>query len=302
MNNILKFISNSKKHLVKKYSILNLKIILKKMFTADTCEFNEGVKESLFNIFKFEYKMLSWVFLTSTILRWIAVLTMFIDHVGLIAYPNVEELRIVGRMAFPIFAFLSIIAINYSRRPLYYIFRFLFMGTIIQIGILILSKNGFDESLKPGYFNIMFMLFLGSFSAYLHRKNIYIGLVFTFLTFVFLFLGEYSISNIASTKYLFRIDYHSYGYLIIMMFYYSFLIDKYFKNQLIFKILVILLFIVVNVVYSYLNLISEIQIYSLIDIPLFLFYSYKKPIKFWLLNNFFLLSYPLSFVFPLVFI
>ncbi|MBU4692910.1 hypothetical protein KQ876_01645 [Mycoplasma sp. CSL7491-lung] len=69
MNNILKFISNSKKHLVKKYSILNLKIILKKMFTADICEFNEGVKESLFNIFKFEYKMLSWVFLTSTILR-----------------------------------------------------------------------------------------------------------------------------------------------------------------------------------------------------------------------------------------
>ncbi|MCU4706357.1 conjugal transfer protein TraX [Mycoplasma sp. CSL7503-lung] len=297
MNNISKFISNSKK-----YSILNLKIKLKKMFTTDIYQFKEGVKESLFNIFKFEYQTLSWVFLTSTILRWIAVITMFIDHIGLIAYPNFEELRIVGRIAFPIFAFLSVIAINYSRRPLYYTFRFLVMGSIIQIGIFILSKNGFNESLNPKYFNIMFMLFLGSFSAYLHRKNIYIGLIFTFLTFIFLFLGEYSISNIASTKYLFRIDYHSYGYLIIMMLYYAFLIGKHFKNQLIFKILGILFFTIVNIVYSYLNLISEIQIYSLVDMSLFLFYSYKKPIKFWLLNNFFLLSYPLSFVFPLVFI
>ena len=46
--------------------------------------------------------------LNGTMLKWIAIVTMVIDHVGAILFPQNEILRIIGRLAFPIFAFLLV--------------------------------------------------------------------------------------------------------------------------------------------------------------------------------------------------
>ncbi len=48
-------------------------------------------------------------------LKWIALVAMSIDHIGYMLYPELIELRIVGRLAFPIFAFLLAYSIRYTR-------------------------------------------------------------------------------------------------------------------------------------------------------------------------------------------
>lgn len=40
------------------------------------------------------------------LLKWIGILSMVIDHVGYIFFPEEEWFRSVGRLAFPIFAYL----------------------------------------------------------------------------------------------------------------------------------------------------------------------------------------------------
>ena len=37
-----------------------------------------------------------------SVLKWIAVLTMVIDHVGAILFPDQIWMRVIGRVAFPI--------------------------------------------------------------------------------------------------------------------------------------------------------------------------------------------------------
>ncbi len=51
--------------------------------------------------------------LTANGLKWIAIITMIIDHIGAVLYPvsqypDMAFLRIIGRIAFPIFAFLIV--------------------------------------------------------------------------------------------------------------------------------------------------------------------------------------------------
>ena len=43
--------------------------------------------------------------MTSFVLKLIAAITMLIDHTGLILFPNQMIFRIIGRLAFPIYAY-----------------------------------------------------------------------------------------------------------------------------------------------------------------------------------------------------
>ena len=43
--------------------------------------------------------------MNASIFKIIAMVTMLIDHIGMILFPNIAILRIIGRLAFPIFAY-----------------------------------------------------------------------------------------------------------------------------------------------------------------------------------------------------
>lgn len=45
---------------------------------------------------------------TIEILKWIAIVSMVIDHMGLILFEDIEVLRYIGRLAFPLFGFILI--------------------------------------------------------------------------------------------------------------------------------------------------------------------------------------------------
>ncbi len=46
--------------------------------------------------------------MTSVTLKWIALFTMILDHIGAIFFPQYPIIRIIGRLSFPIFAFLLV--------------------------------------------------------------------------------------------------------------------------------------------------------------------------------------------------
>ena len=60
-------------------------------------------------------------FLTGNQLKLIAAIAMLADHIGLMFFPHAPLLRIIGRLAFPIFAFMIAEGCKYTRNRLRYL-------------------------------------------------------------------------------------------------------------------------------------------------------------------------------------
>lgn len=70
-------------------------------------------------------------------LKLIALISMTIDHVGLVIFPEHEWMRIVGRIAFPIFAFMIAESCKYTRDRTRYLLQIAIMAVFIQIVVFI---------------------------------------------------------------------------------------------------------------------------------------------------------------------
>ena len=66
--------------------------------------------------------------LDATVLKLIGVVTMTIDHIGYILFPKLALLRIIGRLAYPIFAYLIAEGCTYSRHKMKYFLSVLGIG------------------------------------------------------------------------------------------------------------------------------------------------------------------------------
>lgn len=89
-------------------------------------------------------------------LKYIACVTMLLDHVGAVFFPQNLWLRIIGRLAFPIYCFLLAEGAHYTRNPGKYALRLL-------IG-LVLAELPFDlaffGTITYSHQNVMFTLLL----------------------------------------------------------------------------------------------------------------------------------------------
>ncbi|WP_458461115.1 TraX family protein [Paenibacillus sp.] len=66
-------------------------------------------------------------------MQWIAMITMLIDHIGAVFFPHIIELRIIGRIAFPIYAFAVYIGYKHTRDVQKYIWRLFWIAVISQV-------------------------------------------------------------------------------------------------------------------------------------------------------------------------
>lgn len=123
------------------------------------------------------------------ILKWIAIITMTIDHIGAVLYPDLQILRIIGRISFPLFAYLLVLGMETTRNVRNYFIRLFVFALISQIPFSL--AVGFD----PLSLNIFFTLSFGLLFVHFFKKNSWIAFIPIF--FSFLLPIDYSIYGMA---------------------------------------------------------------------------------------------------------
>lgn len=68
----------------------------------------------------------------TSLLRLIALITMAIDHFGKMCFPQIPEMRLIGRLAFPLFAYGIAVGAVYTKNPKKYLSRIVLLALISQ--------------------------------------------------------------------------------------------------------------------------------------------------------------------------
>ena len=71
--------------------------------------------------------------LSQTTLKLIATLSMLFDHIGFFLLPEIVFFRVLGRLAFPIFAFFVCEGVRYTRNKSKYLIRMVVLGILCQL-------------------------------------------------------------------------------------------------------------------------------------------------------------------------
>jgi hypothetical protein len=167
--------------------------------------------------------------ISGAVLKWIAIITMIIDHFAVAVYWQLPEhsymvyniMRKIGRISFPIYCFLLVEGFFHTRNLRKYILNCLIFAVISEIP--------FDLAVYGRF-------------VYIYGQNVYFTLALGLIAIGVLDKFKYKYD----TKYLFyrlvviaafawlgqvlEVDYHWKGIMFIIMFYYCYNIDKWRRN------------------------------------------------------------------------
>ena len=100
------------------------------------------------------------------LLKIVAIVTMVVDHVGNILYPDLLFLQMIGRLAFPIFAYLIVLGVESTKKPLNYMVTLLVFAVVSQVPyFLAFGIEPFER------LNILFPLLLSAVTIYFYEKR-----------------------------------------------------------------------------------------------------------------------------------
>lgn len=74
-------------------------------------------------------------------LKIIAMITMLIDHIGVNLFPSVTILRVIGRLSFPIFAYMIAEGCRYTRDRKNYLFTIAALGILCQLVFYVFTQS-----------------------------------------------------------------------------------------------------------------------------------------------------------------
>ena len=156
-------------------------------------------------------------------LKGIACVTMLIDHLGYIAFPQVLWMRMVGRLAFPIYCFLLTEGMVHTHSRPVYMLRLLLTGILSEIAFDLAFYRGFTWEKQ----SVMVTLLIGAVMLWgmelvkkllkkplsmLENKNKYLGILAEAFAMGLVFFPFHFIIG------RFRSDYGWKGIFIIAMF------------------------------------------------------------------------------------
>ena len=142
--------------------------------------------------------------LNSFQLKWIAITTMLIDHVGAVLFPYEMMFRIIGRIAFPIFCFLIVEGFFHTRDARRYMMRLGLFALLSEVPYDLAFRG---QLLDMSRQNVFFTLFLGVLLMYLLEKSPNI------------FIKAAEIVLILYAAEVLRTDYSDRGVLLIFIYY-----------------------------------------------------------------------------------
>ena len=187
----------------------------------------------------------SFTVLSSFILKIVAMASMTFDHVGWMLAETVgynfwlvQLFRIIGRIALPLFCFMITEGVLHTKRIGHYFLRLGIMGTLVSGAILLVEYlpmfDGFSVRTEG---NIFVDLLLGAIAVFfLTRKEIY----YKVLAIIPLGIGVASFIAMGLEMqgmlihwfpFFLRPQYHFYGILMIILFYFAYLLKDLFLKQ-----------------------------------------------------------------------
>ena len=197
--------------------------------------------------------------LTNNQLKIIAMLAMLCDHVGKELLPQYTLLQVIGRLAFPIFAFMIAEGCFYTRNRLRYFLSVMLLGVGCQVVYLVAEKSLYQNILITFSLSIILIFSLENFRL---KKGRFSGIILFFtLSAVFVIVILLPVALIDQG---FIIDYGVEGVLLPVAIFYA--PDKLRKLLYTAGILILLTF----------DLGGGIQWFSLLSIPLLALYNQKR--------------------------
>lgn len=149
--------------------------------------------------------------MTAFDIKVIAIVTMLIDHIGLAFFfplsPAYLLFRLIGRLSFPLFAFMIANGAHYSKNMKKYLIRLFIFALISEFPYLL-----FHQQRDPSFFqfNIFFTLFVGllTINLLMRTKEKFIRVLI--------------IISVAFVAELLQFEYGAVGVLVILIFYFYF--------------------------------------------------------------------------------
>lgn len=165
-------------------------------------------KSSIFKFCNSPFDTTKIQVLNSTHLKLIAILTMLLDHIGILF--DISFLRIIGRIAFPIFAFQIAEGYIYTSHVPKYMLKLFAFAIISEIPYDLFTYNALFDMKSQ---NVMFTLLFGLIVIYCIDiiKNKPTLKKFGFAVFGILFCFVFSIALLS--------DYNLFGVLTVVTFY-----------------------------------------------------------------------------------
>ncbi len=119
--------------------------------------------------------------LTNNQLKIIAMLAMLFDHIGKVLLPQYSILQIIGRLAFPIFAFMIAEGCYYTRNKIRYFLSVFLLGAGCQAVYIIWEKSFYMNILLTFSLSIILIFSLENYKK-TKEKRIRILMLFTVST------------------------------------------------------------------------------------------------------------------------
>lgn len=215
--------------------------------------------------------------LSSNLIKIIALITMTIDHVGVMLYPNIDVLRIIGRISFPLFAYQIAEGCKYTKNKLKHFLFIFILGVVCQVVFYFSNKQIYQGILISFSLSI---LLIYSYDYAIKTKKWW---AFLLAIMVLLAIGGLNfLLPLAFKKGQFYFDYGFTGILLAFLIY----IPKNYKIKLLFALIGTIL---VSIESRW-----RIQWWSLLSIVILAFYNGKKGIL--NIKYLFYIYYPLHFV------
>lgn len=147
--------------------------------------------------------------LSSNQLKILACITMLIDHIGYFIFPQITILRLIGRLTFPIFAFLISEGAKYTKNKVRYLLTVGALGIVWQAYLIIFRSDYHFNILITFSISIIIIYAMDYFKKCFFDKQckIYIKIL-TFILFVFVAISPYLIAKVFSW---FHYEYGFYG-------------------------------------------------------------------------------------------
>ncbi len=169
-----------------------------------------------------EIQKQSFRVLSGNTLKIIALITMTIDHIGVQIFTENILLRIIGRISFPIFAFMIAEGCRYTKNRTKYLLRISVLAAICQLAYLFAMSSLYQCILVTFALSVC-LIFIYDFAA--RKKSVVWGFAFAFALLAVYLVCEVLPKILINTD--FYVDYGFYGATLPLLIYIG--KDKYQK-------------------------------------------------------------------------